>query len=114
VRGPRERKLRVVIDSNTVEECEALDVLVGFGWHDDVDVIETEASDGIGRLSIGLPDAANDLVHVEATLRTTESGRLSFRTSGARRLPARTRDQRRRRSIVCSWVGRRRVSMRTP
>lgn len=67
---PNPRPLRVVVDRATVRNEEAADVLLGFAFHDDVEVISTDPADGLWRIEFGPPDHANDFVPVKTYMGT--------------------------------------------
>jgi hypothetical protein len=73
-RGPKERRLRVVVDSTTVPVSAARDLLVSFGNHPDIDVYTT-VDEGAPWLEIGAIDEAEDMAPVY--VRHPEEGALA-------------------------------------
>jgi hypothetical protein len=59
-RGPKERRLRIVVDRATVPAGEALGLLLTFAEHPLVDALRTRADVGLSHLDIGPIDPAED------------------------------------------------------
>jgi hypothetical protein len=61
VRGPNERKLRLVIDRESVTASEPLNVMLGFASLEDVEIISTDANDGLAHLMLDIHEGSGRL-----------------------------------------------------
>ena len=63
-RGPKERKLRIVVDRTTAAEDETLEMLLGFAQHPLIELLSTR-SEGIPRLELHPVDRQDDQAPME-------------------------------------------------
>jgi len=63
-RGPKERKILVVVDRETVRDGESADALLALRRLDEVEIISTDASDGYPHLTFELPEDIDRPVYV--------------------------------------------------